>query len=160
MVDREQCEFCTKNVQPLAPQGVWRNYQYQHLYNLAQKRLRNSDREFCFYVGLTYLNPEMRGKQILQYFMYDMMAVCLEKCTDIKRFLLIFQLNSQKVFGNGGSFLDCITTESIHKGAKPAWGEYYNLLDTVAYEDQKLKANGIHVLRELSKYHRIYLIGS
>ena len=68
--------------------------------------------------------------------------------------------NSQAVFGNGGSFLDCITTESIHKGAKPAWGEYYNLLDTVAYEDQKLKANGIHVLRELSKYNRIYLIGT
>ena len=71
-----------------------------------------------------------------------------------------FNFNSHSVFGSGGSFLDCITTESIRKGAEPAWGEYYNLLDTVPYEDQKLKANGIHVLRELSKYNCIYLIGT
>ena len=124
---------------PECPQGIWRNYQYQHLYNLAQKRLRNSERKFCLYVGPTYLNPDMRGKQILQFFMYDMMAA---------------------VFANGGSFLDCITTQSIHRGAKPSWGEYYNLLDTMAYEDQKLKANGINVLKELSKYNSIYLIGT
>ena len=70
------------SLQPFAPQGIWRNYQYQHLYNLAQMRLRSSDRKFCFYVGLTYLNPEMRGKQILQYFMYDILRVCLEWCKE------------------------------------------------------------------------------
>ena len=61
---------------------------------------------------------------------------------------------------NRGSFLDCITTESIHKDAKPSWGEYYNLLDKIDYEDQKLKANGIDLLKELSKYKSIYLIGT
>ena len=56
--------------------------------------------------------------------------------------------------------MDCITTESIHKDAKPSWGEYYNLLDKMNYEDQKLKANGIYLLKELSKFNSIYLIGT
>ena len=73
---------------------------------------------------------------------------------------LLIEKHSQNVLGNGGSFLDCITTESIHKGAKPAWGEYYNLLDKMNYEDQKLKANGIDLLKELSKFNSIYLIGT
>ena len=64
------------------------------------------------------------------------------------------------MFGNGGSFLDCITTESIHKQAKPVWGEFYNLLDTVPYADQELKVNGIPVFGELKKFNRIYLIGT
>ena len=51
-------------------------------------RLRSSDRKFCFYVGLTYLNTEMRGKQILQYFMYDILRVCLEWCKEQELYYL------------------------------------------------------------------------
>ena len=87
------------SLQPFAPQGIWRNYQYQHLYNLAQMRLRSSDRKFCFYVGLTYLNPEMRGKQILQYFMYDILRVCLEWCKELYNISNIT---------NGGKITECV----------------------------------------------------
>ena len=60
----------------LALQGIWRDYQYQHLYNLAQSRLKSASHlKFCMYVGQTYLNPDMRGKSVLEYFMHDVMAV-------------------------------------------------------------------------------------
>ena len=42
-------------------QRIWRLYQYQHLYNLAQRRMRDNQRDFCFYVGLGSLKPEARG---------------------------------------------------------------------------------------------------
>ena len=35
-------------------------YQYQHLYNLAQKRMRDYQTEFCWYVGLASLKQEAR----------------------------------------------------------------------------------------------------
>ena len=76
----------------LALQGIWRDYQYQHLYNLAQSRLKSAtDLKFCMYVGQTYLNPEMRGKSVLEYFMLEIMAVCMsvEKNTTHLNFNLV-----------------------------------------------------------------------
>ena len=40
--------------------AAWRQYQYQQLYNLAQKKMRDSRKDFCFYVGLAYVKKEYR----------------------------------------------------------------------------------------------------
>ena len=42
------------------PQAIWRHYQYQQLYNLAQKKMRDSSKDFCFYVGLAFVKKEYR----------------------------------------------------------------------------------------------------
>ena len=35
-------------------------YRYQHLYNFAQKTMKDLKKDVCFYIGLGYLNPEMQ----------------------------------------------------------------------------------------------------
>ena len=54
---------------------IWRLYQYQHLYNLAQKRMRDYQTEFCLYVGLGSLKPEARKQGLRRIIMTPIMEV-------------------------------------------------------------------------------------
>ncbi len=47
-------------------QAIWRDFQYQHLYNLAQKRIRDTGATFCAYIRLGYLSAEARGKAVYE----------------------------------------------------------------------------------------------
>merc|ERR1712039_62701 len=47
---------------PERPQVIWRDYQYQHLYNATQALLRKRDANCAFYYGLGYVAPQLRGR--------------------------------------------------------------------------------------------------
>ena len=46
---------------PRRPGPVWRELQYQHIYNECQVAMSAAGRDFCVYFGPAYIAPEARG---------------------------------------------------------------------------------------------------
>merc|ERR1712218_775267 len=88
--------------------ALWRHYQYQHLFNLAQKTMRDLNKDFCFYVGLAYIKPEMR------------------KMNGGAEF---YPLLIQEALSQNGMLIDTVTVTALLKGNKIHYGDMYNIVD-------------------------------
>ena len=51
---------------PERPEPIWRDFQYQHIYNACQMAMAESGLRFCVYFGPGYLAPKARGLGIRQ----------------------------------------------------------------------------------------------
>ena len=51
---------------PKRPQPIWREFQYQHIYNACQMAMADRGLSFCVYFGPGYLDPDARGLGIRQ----------------------------------------------------------------------------------------------
>jgi len=122
---------------PECPQALWRHYQYQHLFNLAQKTMRDLNKDFCFYVGLAYIKPEMR------------------KMNGGAEF---YPLLIQEALSQNGMLIDTVTVTALLKGNKIHYGNMYNIVDSMEYKDQKLAINGKSLFEPFQKAGGIYLI--
>ena len=52
------------DVCPERPEPIWRELQYQHIYNECQITLAKTEQDFCVYFGPGYIAPEARGLRI------------------------------------------------------------------------------------------------
>ena len=52
------------DVSPERPEPIWRELQYQHIYNECQMNLAKTEQDFCMYFGPGYVAPELRGLRI------------------------------------------------------------------------------------------------
>ena len=52
------------DVCPERPEPLWRELQYQHMYNECQITLAKHGHHFCAYLGLGYVEPEVRGLKL------------------------------------------------------------------------------------------------
>ena len=54
------------DVCPERPEPIWRELQYQHIYNECQITLAKTEQDFCVYFGPGYIAPEARGLRIAE----------------------------------------------------------------------------------------------
>jgi len=117
--------------------AAWRQYQYQQLYNLAQKKMRDSRKDFCFYVGLAYVKKEYRKLGGGAEFYPSII---------------------EKAISQNGMFIDTVTVTALLKSSKATYGEMYNIVDSIEYTNQKLAKCGVSVFEPIYKAGGIYLI--
>ncbi len=124
---------------PKRPQPVWRDYQYQHLYNAAQLWLEQTDAEFLIYYGMGYLEPKAR------------------KLTAVKRMGTMFE---PIIRANGGIGFALNTIEPL----EPLTLSMYKnpvVMDEASYKDETLALpNGEKVFEHLEAFGRFLLVGS
>ncbi len=105
--------------------ALWRDLQYEHLYDAAQIRLRRVGSEWAAYMGPVFLSEEARGKAGL----YRAVTSLVEDAVD-----------------SGGGALLGVLTNDAHRNLvyrKPV------CLDYVCYADEKLVVNGKRVFESL-----------
>ena len=118
---------------PKYPQVIWRDLQHQHIFNLAQKYLRQSKKDSVIYISLVSVSEELRGINLVEagvsYFHEEKRK---------HNAMLIMQGNFPKMNGELEAFLG---SDSI--------------VDEVKYDDELLTINGQQPLRSLKKYGSI-----
>jgi len=123
---------------PECPQAIWRHYQYQQLYNLAQKRMRDERKDFCWYVGLAFVKKEYRKLGGGAEFYPSII---------------------EKVISENGMLIDTVTVEALLRSSKVTYGErWYNIADSMEYKEQKLAIGGKPIFEPFYKAGGICLI--
>ena len=68
------------HVCPERPEPLWRDLQYQHLYNECQITMAKNEQDFCIYFGPGYMVPEARGLGISKAFFHELGKLTLVNC--------------------------------------------------------------------------------
>jgi hypothetical protein len=118
-------------------QAIWRDYQLQHVYNAAQKRMVDTGTDFCVYYGCAYLKPEVRGLDFHKK---------------------LSPLLSEAFLSQNGTGIDILTINKLVNHSKFAVGQGGFVADHVPYADQKLSVDGIPVFGKLTKLGGIYMV--
>ncbi len=110
------------------PAVAWREFQYEHVYNLCQERMSAVGADFAVYYAIIYFDPGVRAGGLRH---------AVSKAVE------------EAVLAQNGTPLvlctfDALTDACLKTFAKPV------VLDRVAYSDQKLVLNGEPVLQKYS----------
>lgn len=125
-------------VRPEKPQLIWREYQYQHVYNACQVRMAATGAEFAVYYAIIYLAPEARDSGVS-----DMLTSAVERAT-------LKQNGTTLVLAT----VDAFTAKAKEMFSKPV------VLERAAYEDQKLSIGGVPLFGKLAKFGGITVLSS
>ena len=122
--------------------------------------MRDSRKDFCFYVGLAYVKKEYRKLGGGAEFYPSIIEVgrhITEKwnCFFPQLNMLLF---FQKAISQNGMFIDTVTVTALLKSSKATYGEMYNIVDSIEYTNQKLAKCGVSVFEPIYKAGGIYLI--
>lgn len=105
------------------PEPIWRDLQYQHIYNIAQAKMTETDTDFAFYYGMGHVMPELRGSGIFN------------ACSN-----LFFSAIVEK-----GLSIGMFTVNSMLERAKK--GKFHVIWDHVDYTDVEFSVGGRPVFR-------------
>jgi len=128
-------EIVYKNTIPGIGHLIWRDYQYQHIYNSIQMALRNSNKTLGFYAGMGTVLPAYRGggySQKLLFLMYMDWALS-EKCIlctlttlpahqNFKELMMFFDVNAEHVVDEVK-----YSEQNLVLDGKKVFSEYANL---------------------------------
>ena len=101
------------------PEPLWRDLQYQHIYNECQITLAETQQDFCVYFGPGYIVPEARGLRIPEKSFGQ----------ELGRLIIV----------NSGIWMAMPTLEALRN--RRSERRYTKELDHVNYEDQILATN-------------------
>jgi hypothetical protein len=126
----------------LLKQAIWRDYQYQQLYDAAQKRMAATGTDFCVYYGLVSTNYRLRGKG--QMLMANVWPSVVETYT-----------------AQNGTCIDVNTIKKFLPLCRHPVGDGGFILDHAPYADQKLSAeDGVPIFGNLVKHGSIYIVAA